>query len=222
MSDDDVQFVIILKEKVWAAIDVEFVNKHDFRPPANPIYESNDTSRRSKTNDTEDESGDDDGGQAKIEDGTEERGVVGSVIYINGTHLKARTRSVLLVAVCNEENKMIYPFAFGFADYECTESWTWFLKKLHKLIQYPDRVMLVLNRHNGIINAKEAVFLDASHKICAYHLIQNLKRFCKQRDDVIWLYYHAIVAYRIEEFDLAMAKLKETYRKVYDELLGTG
>ncbi|KAK3211327.1 hypothetical protein Dsin_016033 [Dipteronia sinensis] len=41
-------------------------------------------------------------------------------------------------------------------------------------------------------------------------------------DDVIWLYYSDMYAYRIEDFDCAMAELKETYRKVYDELLGAG
>ncbi|KAK3198256.1 hypothetical protein Dsin_021671 [Dipteronia sinensis] len=117
---------------------------------------------------------------------------------------------------------MIYPLAFGFANSECTESWTWFLKKLCKVIQYPDRVMLVSDRHNGIFNAMETIFPDAAHGICAYHLAQNLKRFYKQRDDVIWLYYRATYAYRIEEFDRVMSELKETYCKVYDKLLAAG
>ncbi|KAK3182840.1 hypothetical protein Dsin_030126 [Dipteronia sinensis] len=82
--------------------------------------------------------------------------------------------------------------------------------------------MLVSDRHNGIFNAVEVIFPDAAHGICAYHLAQNLKRFCKQRDDVIWFYYRATYAYCIEEFDLVMAELKETYRKVYYELLGAG
>ncbi|KAK3198258.1 hypothetical protein Dsin_021673 [Dipteronia sinensis] len=30
ISDDDVEFMIIHKEKVWATIDVEFFNKHEF------------------------------------------------------------------------------------------------------------------------------------------------------------------------------------------------
>ncbi|KAK1565549.1 hypothetical protein Q3G72_029358 [Acer saccharum] len=51
--------------------------------------------------------------------------------------------------------------------------------------------MLVSNRHNGIFNAMEAIFPDVAHGICVYHLAQNLKRFCKQRDDVMWLYYCA-------------------------------
>ncbi|KAK3205430.1 hypothetical protein Dsin_019476 [Dipteronia sinensis] len=146
--------------------------------------------------------------------------VIRSVIFIDATHLKARTRGVLIVTVCKDGKEMIYPLAFGFANSECTESWTWFLKKLHKVIQYPDRVMLVSDRHDGIFNALKAIFPDAAHEIFAYHLAQNIKRFCKHMDDVIWLYYHATYAYRIKEFDRAMAELKETYRKVYDELLG--
>ncbi|KAK0582442.1 hypothetical protein LWI29_025720 [Acer saccharum] len=61
----------------------------------------------------------------------------------------------------------------------------------------------------------EAIFPDAAHGVYVYHLAQNLKRFCKQRNDVIWLYYRATYAYRIEDFDRIMGELKETYRKVY-------
>ncbi|KAK2634325.1 hypothetical protein Ddye_029117 [Dipteronia dyeriana] len=68
----------------------------------------------------------------------------------------------------------------------------------------------------------EVIFPVAAHMIYAYHLAQNLKRFYKQRGDMIWLYYCATYVYRIEEFDHAMAELKKTYRKVYDELLDVG
>ncbi|KAK2658132.1 hypothetical protein Ddye_011184 [Dipteronia dyeriana] len=365
MSDNDVEFVIIHKGRGWATIDVEFVNKSEFRPPPNPIqspctvsnvkstdipwslagtpnYKSvsgsnnllasqvspgftsacndqampasttnhavmddNDssgsinTSRRSdslKTSDTKDESASDvDGGQAKIVLRTEERGVsgtlnssspsmntrwtvsgselysikavqsvdmfdnsanqgdlfaskyhdLGCIIHSkdivsemreqHGIHLsynkvyrlkehalnQARTRGVLLVGVWKDGNEMIYPLAFGFANSKCTKSWTWISKKLHKLIQYLDRVLLVSDRHNGIFNAMEDIFPYAAHGICAYHLVQNLKRFCKQRDDVILLYYRAMYAYCIEDFDHLMIELKETYHLVYDELQGT-
>ncbi|KAK3225438.1 hypothetical protein Dsin_005300 [Dipteronia sinensis] len=230
MSADEVEFVFIHKEKV--------VDDND-------SAERIDTSGRpdrSKTSDTEDEIGDDDeqsnpGTVTKIKThfknqfkygfmaiGASIEGfnsVIRPVICIDATHLKARTKGILLVVVCKEGNEMIYPLAFGFANSECTQLWTWFLKKLRKVIQYPDRVMLGSDRHNGIFNAMEAIFPDAAHGICAYHLAQNLKRFCKQRDDVIWLYYRVTYAYRIEDFDHAMAELKETYCKVYDELLGT-
>ncbi|KAK0573658.1 hypothetical protein LWI29_011564 [Acer saccharum] len=66
--------------------------------------------------------------------------------------------------------------------------------------------MLVSDRHNGIFNTMEAIFPDAAHGIYVYHLAQNLKRFCKQRDDVMWLYYCAAYAYHIEDFDRFMAE----------------
>ncbi|KAK0604690.1 hypothetical protein LWI29_018281 [Acer saccharum] len=114
---------------------------------------------------------------------------------------------------------MIYPLAFGFAHSKCTESWTWFLKQLQNVIQYPERVMFVSDRHAGIFAGMEAIFHDAAHGVCAYHLSQNLKKFCRQWDDVIKLYFRATYLYRVEEFNCEMAELKATHRKVYDELL---
>ncbi|KAK3206895.1 hypothetical protein Dsin_020941 [Dipteronia sinensis] len=148
--------------------------------------------------------------------------VIRQVIAIDATHLKAKTKGVLLVAVCKEGNEMIYPLAFGFAHSECTESWTWFLKELRTVIRYPERVMLVSDRHAGIFTGMEAIFPDTAHGVYAYHLSQNLKRICKQRDDVIKLYYRATYMYRVEEFDREMAELKATHRKVYDELIQVG
>ncbi|KAK2663503.1 hypothetical protein Ddye_002077 [Dipteronia dyeriana] len=70
-----------------------------------------------------------------------------SVIAIYTTHLKAKTIGVLLVDVCKDGNEMIYPLAFGFTNSECTESWTWFLKRHREVIMYLEHVMIVLDRH---------------------------------------------------------------------------
>ncbi|KAK3218623.1 hypothetical protein Dsin_012593 [Dipteronia sinensis] len=116
--------------------------------------------------------------------------VMRPVIYIDSTHLKARTRGVLLVTVCKDGNKMIYPLAFWFVNSECIESWTWFFK--------------------------ETPLTDPISRPC------DVSFGSAQRDEKIWLYYRATYAYCIKEFDRAMAELKETYRKVYDELLAVG
>ncbi|KAK2662099.1 hypothetical protein Ddye_000673 [Dipteronia dyeriana] len=97
--------------------------------------------------------------------------IIRQIIYIDATHLKARTMGVLLIALCKDGNEMIYPLAFEFANFECIESWTSFFKKLRKLIQYPDLMMLVSDQHNGIFNAMEVIFPNATHGICAYHLV---------------------------------------------------
>ncbi|KAK3193284.1 hypothetical protein Dsin_024594 [Dipteronia sinensis] len=58
------------------------------------------------------------------------KAIIRQVISIDATHLKAKTRGVLLVTVWKDGNEMIYPLTFGFAHSECTESWTWFLNQL--------------------------------------------------------------------------------------------
>ncbi|KAK2661645.1 hypothetical protein Ddye_000219 [Dipteronia dyeriana] len=148
--------------------------------------------------------------------------VIRPVIAIDATHLKAKTRGVLLVAACNDENEMIYPLTFRFANSECTESRTWFLSQLRNVIVDPKRVMIISDRHTCIISGMVEIFPDATHGFCAYHLAQNLRKMCKQRDDVIKLYYRAIYTYCIEEFEREMAKLKDTHRKCYDNLLEIG
>ncbi|KAK2658819.1 hypothetical protein Ddye_005352 [Dipteronia dyeriana] len=82
---------------------------------------------------------------------------------------------------------MIYPLAFWFANFECTESWTWFLSQLRNVIVDPKRVMIISDRHTGIIGGMTEIFPDATHGFCAYNLAQNLRKMCKQRDDVIKL-----------------------------------
>ncbi|KAK2659470.1 hypothetical protein Ddye_006003 [Dipteronia dyeriana] len=263
MSDDDVEFMIIHKEKGFTQIYISrneqatpvFTTKHAVVDDKD-IFKSINTSGRfdsSKISDIEDESGgDDDGGQVTAEDGTEEQGVSrrpnsyshsmithwivsGSELYsVKAFRLvnvfeksvdqgslykgqmfknKITMKGVLGLYAFVERNEMIYPLPFRFADSECIESWTWFLKKLHKLIQYLNRVMLVSDRRNGIFNAMEAIFPNAAHGIYAYHLAQNLKKYCKQRNDVISLYYRATYAYHIEDFDSIIDELKETYHK---------
>ncbi|KAK3198756.1 hypothetical protein Dsin_022171 [Dipteronia sinensis] len=148
--------------------------------------------------------------------------VIRPVIAIDVTHLKTKIMGVLLVVVCRDGNEMAYPLAFGFVNSECTESCTWFLKRLREVIMYPERVLIVSDRHAGIFASMEVSFPDSAHRVCAYHLSQNLKRIYKQRDDVIKLYYRAAYMYCVDEFDREMAELKASHRKVYDELLEVG
>ncbi|KAK2652987.1 hypothetical protein Ddye_012843 [Dipteronia dyeriana] len=78
------------------------------------------------------------------------------VIAVDATHLKSKSRGVLLVAVCKKGNEMIYLLAFGFANFECTKSWTWFLIQLRGLILQPKLLLLILDWHMGLkVDMKE-------------------------------------------------------------------
>ncbi|KAK0570847.1 hypothetical protein LWI29_007390 [Acer saccharum] len=148
--------------------------------------------------------------------------VIRPVIAVDATHLKSKTKGVLLVAVCKDGNEMIYPLAFGFANSECSKSWTWFLKQLHDVILHPELVLIVSDRHTGISNGMRAIFPNSAHVLCAYHFANNLKQHCRKRGDVIYHYYRAAYAYRVEKFDRVMAELKSIHPKVYDELVEVG
>ncbi|KAK0603646.1 hypothetical protein LWI29_007188 [Acer saccharum] len=117
---------------------------------------------------------------------------------------------------------MIYPLAFGFANSECSKSWTWLLKQVHNVILQPELVMIVSDWHTGISNGMRTIFPDAAHGVCAYHLAKNLKQHCMKRGDVINLYYRATYMYHVGEFDRLMAELKSIHPKVYDELIEVG
>ncbi|KAK3230056.1 hypothetical protein Dsin_001937 [Dipteronia sinensis] len=106
--------------------------------------------------------------------------VIRPIIAVDATHLKSMTKGVLLVTVCKDGNEMIYPLAFGFANSECSKSWTWFLKQLHDVILHPELVMIVSDRYTGISNGMRAIFLNGAHGVCAYHLAKNLKQHCRK------------------------------------------
>ncbi|KAK3218393.1 hypothetical protein Dsin_012363 [Dipteronia sinensis] len=146
--------------------------------------------------------------------------VIKPVIVVDATHLKSKTRGVLLVAMCKDGNEMIYFLAFGFANPKCSKSWTWFLTQLRRVILKPKLLLIVSDRHTGISNGMKAIFPDVAHGVCAYHLAKNLKQHSRKRGDVINLYYRATsYVYLVEEFDRLMAEMKSIHPKVYDKLV---
>ncbi|KAK2648101.1 hypothetical protein Ddye_015590 [Dipteronia dyeriana] len=114
--------------------------------------------------------------------------VIGKVIVVDAIHLKSKTKDVLLVKVYKDGNKMIY---HGIANSECSKSWTWFLKQFRGVILQPELMLIISCQHMGISNGMNVIFPNTAHRVCAYHLANNLKQHCRKRCDVINLYYHA-------------------------------
>ncbi|KAK2652912.1 hypothetical protein Ddye_012768 [Dipteronia dyeriana] len=114
------------------------------------------------------------------------------VIAIDATHSKSKTRGVWLVTVCKNGNEMIYPLAFGFDNFECLKSWTWFLEAT----SWSDLATRTSIDNFGSANGK--------------------------RGDMINLYYRATYVYRVKEFDRLMAEIKSLPFEVYDKLVEVG
>ncbi|KAK0570407.1 hypothetical protein LWI29_000718 [Acer saccharum] len=92
------------------------------------------------------------------------------VVSIDATHLTGSVKGVLLIASAKDGDSKIYPLAFGFAPSECKGSWTWFLSELKKGIGSPQDLVIVSDRHRGIISEMKKVFPDAQHAFCVFHI----------------------------------------------------
>ncbi|KAK0588009.1 hypothetical protein LWI29_032802 [Acer saccharum] len=88
------------------------------------------------------------------------------VVSIDATHLTGSLKGVLLIASAKDGDSKIYPLAFGFAASECKGSWTWFLSELKKGIGSPQDLVIVSDRHRGIISAMNEVFpMRSTHSV---------------------------------------------------------
>ncbi|XP_056858139.1 uncharacterized protein LOC108834492 [Raphanus sativus] len=65
------------------------------------------------------------------------------VLIVDGTHLKNVYGGVLLVATAQDPDHHHYPIAFGVADGENDESWTWFMEQL-KLFYYETFYLVIV------------------------------------------------------------------------------
>ncbi|KAK0594137.1 hypothetical protein LWI29_013725 [Acer saccharum] len=86
--------------------------------------------------------------------------------FHHATHLTGSVKGVLLIASAKDGDSKIYPLAFGFAASECKGSWTWFLSELKKGIGSPQDLVIVSDRHRGIISAMNEVFhMHSTHSV---------------------------------------------------------
>ncbi|XP_070014038.1 uncharacterized protein [Nicotiana sylvestris] len=72
--------------------------------------------------------------------------------------------------------------------------------------------------HQSIAYAITKVYTESHHRICIYHLEQNLKRR-KVKSEVIKLFQSVSRVYRRKEFDLYMLDIAKVDKKTYDYLM---
>ncbi|KAK0604849.1 hypothetical protein LWI29_020131 [Acer saccharum] len=96
----------------------------------------------------------------------------------------------------------IYPLAFGFAASECKGSWTWFLSELKKGIGSPQDLVIVSDRHRGIISAMNEVFPYAQHAFCVFHIAQKFRRSSKNQSLARQFFYNACYQHRRDDCDI--------------------
>lgn len=95
-------------------------------------------------------------------------------LSIDATHLTGTWDGQLAGVCALDGNNWMYPLAFGFFYRETTDSWTWFLQKLHRAIGSPQDLTISSDHCKGLELAVKKVFPAAEHRECFRHLMGNL------------------------------------------------
>ncbi|KAK1566467.1 hypothetical protein Q3G72_000305 [Acer saccharum] len=111
------------------------------------------------------------------------------------------------MASAKDGDSKIYPLAFGFAPSECKGSWTWFLFELKKGIGSPQDLVIVSDRHRGIMLAIKKVFPNAQHAFCVFHIAQKFRRSSKNRSIAREFFYKACYRHYCDECDIDLQQM---------------
>nr|CAE01805.2 OSJNBa0039K24.24 [Oryza sativa Japonica Group] len=131
------------------------------------------------------------------------------VLCIDGTFMTGKYRGQILTAIGCYGNNQVLPMAFAFVESENTESWYWFLERVHiAVVRMRPNVCLIHDRHAGMLWAIDylqngwdekglpAKWPDVRSRWCMRHmganfykqfknkhLMELFKRFCAQNQE---------------------------------------
>lgn len=125
------------------------------------------------------------------------------VLVIDGTHLWGKYKGVLLTACGQDANFQVYPLAYAVVDSENKESWTWFLKKLERILGDSPKLTIISDRHKAIVLAIKTAYPLAVHIACIVHFSQNVAS-----EFSIKGLYKLVTAYRLQNFTPIFNKIR--------------
>ena len=92
------------------------------------------------------------------------------VLGLDGTHLNAKYRGVLLAATGLDANGCLFPLASAVVDAENDENWAWFVQLLREIIeQYtpallaPQQLVFISDRQKGLLEGVRLSFPNSPH-----------------------------------------------------------
>ncbi|XP_023734142.1 uncharacterized protein LOC111882006 [Lactuca sativa] len=105
-------------------------------------------------------------------------------------------------------NNQILPIGYGICPKETTDSWTWFLEKLHECIGDVEGLTMVRDKAPVIVVSIQNVFPNAQHGLCGFHLIGNIvQTFGKTKKTTI-LFWKLVRAYKTTKFEFYWGRLR--------------
>ncbi|KAK0584407.1 hypothetical protein LWI29_012785 [Acer saccharum] len=105
---------------------------------------------------------------------------------------------------------------------ECKGSWTWFLSELKKGIGSPQDLVIVSDRHRGIISAMNEVFPYAQHAFCVFHIAQKFRRSSKNQSLAREFFYNACYQHRRNDCDIDFQQMAACNQRYYNDVMKIG
>nr|KAJ0196537.1 hypothetical protein LSAT_V11C700360500 [Lactuca sativa] len=105
-------------------------------------------------------------------------------------------------------NILILPIGYGIFLKETTNSWTWFLEKLHECIGDVEGLTMVTDRAPAIVVSIQNVFPNAHHGLCGFHLIGNIVHTFGKNKKTTILFRKLVRAYKTTEFEFYWGRLR--------------
>ncbi|XP_050207784.1 uncharacterized protein LOC126657177 [Mercurialis annua] len=145
------------------------------------------------------------------------------VMIVDGTFLKAAYGGTLLVATAQDAAGKLFPLAFAIVDSENDKSWEYFFTQIRNAFGLREGMCIVSDRHLSIDKAAEKIYPEATHCVCMFHLLNNIKvNFKRNAKKVKVPFFAAAKAYTENDFNYHMKELDELDERIRPYLEGIG
>nr|ABG22009.1 transposon protein, putative, Mutator sub-class [Oryza sativa Japonica Group] len=151
------------------------------------------------------------------------------VLCIDGTFLTGKYRGQILTTIGCDGNNQVLPMAFAFVESENTESWYWFLERVHiVVVRMRPNVCLIHDRHAGMLRAIDylqngwdekglpAKWPDVRSRWCMRHMGANFYKQFKNKH-LMELFKRLCAQNQEKKFNELWDKLDELTTKQTDE-----
>ncbi|XP_024962321.1 uncharacterized protein LOC112502578 [Cynara cardunculus var. scolymus] len=132
------------------------------------------------------------------------------LLIMDGAHLKGSYVGTMFLAVGMDGNNGIVPIAMGVGKTESGPSWTWFLRKLRQCIGDVPNLTFVTDRAASIDLVIRTVFPSTHHRLCCWHLSQNLHLNSTKEKRKWWMFWEICKAYRLSNFETTMDLMRHS------------
>ena len=104
------------------------------------------------------------------------------ILAIDSCHLSRPYKGALLSAIAYDGDDGMFPLAIGVVSSENYEDWYWFLEKVKHLLDGKE-VVIISDRHQGILHSVSELFGTENHAYCYRHLKENFTT-CFNRQNI--------------------------------------